>query len=130
MFGSAAAPPCSAGRLAGWLGVAFDPALPAAHRREWLKNAEPMARWHGTRRGLLLALNIATSGQKDWRDVLTGDGHPPVGGEEIALEVQKDECPSAGVRGCGHVLLHSTKSGRPATLRSQTWRGAFISLSP
>jgi len=46
--------------LANWIGVAFDPALPARHRREWLKNAEPLARWHGTRRGLLLALNIAT----------------------------------------------------------------------
>ncbi len=48
--------------LAGWIGVAFDAALPAARRREWLKNAEPLARWHGTRRGLLLALNIATGG--------------------------------------------------------------------
>lgn len=48
--------------LANWIGVAFDPALPARHRREWLKSAEPLARWHGTRRGLLLALNIATGG--------------------------------------------------------------------
>ncbi|HEX5126910.1 MAG TPA: phage tail protein, partial [Rhodocyclaceae bacterium] len=48
--------------LANWIGVAFDPALPADRRREWLKNAEPLARWHGTRRGLLLALNIATGG--------------------------------------------------------------------
>lgn len=48
--------------LAGWLGVAFDPALPEGRRREWLRNAEPLARWHGTRRGLLLALNIATGG--------------------------------------------------------------------
>jgi len=48
--------------LAGWIGVAFDPALPAKQRREWLRNAEPLARWHGTRRGLLLALNIATGG--------------------------------------------------------------------
>lgn len=48
--------------LASWVGVAFDPALPAGRRREWLKNAEPLARWHGTRRGLLLALNIVTGG--------------------------------------------------------------------
>lgn len=48
--------------LASWVGVAFDPALPARRRREWLKNSEPLARWHGTRRGLLLALNIATGG--------------------------------------------------------------------
>jgi phage tail-like protein len=48
--------------LANWIGVAFDPALPAARRREWLKQAEPLARWHGTRRGLQLALNVATGG--------------------------------------------------------------------
>lgn len=48
--------------LANWVGVAFDPALPAQHRRVWLKSAEALARWHGTRRGLLLALNIATGG--------------------------------------------------------------------
>ncbi len=48
--------------LANWIGVAFDPALPAQRRREWLNSAEALARWHGTRRGLLLALNIATGG--------------------------------------------------------------------
>jgi len=48
--------------LAGWVGVAFDPALPAPYRRQWLRHAEALARWHGTRRGLLLALNIATGG--------------------------------------------------------------------
>jgi phage tail-like protein len=46
--------------LANWIGVAFDPALPVAHRREWLRSAEALALWHGTRRGLELALNIAT----------------------------------------------------------------------
>jgi phage tail-like protein len=48
--------------LANWIGVAFDPALPAQRRRDWLKGSEALARWHGTRRGLLLALNIATGG--------------------------------------------------------------------
>jgi phage tail-like protein len=48
--------------LAAWVGVVFDPALPAQRRREWLRHAESLARWHGTRRGLLLALNIATGG--------------------------------------------------------------------
>lgn len=48
--------------LAGWIGVAFDPALPADRRREWLRAAGDLARRHGTRDGLRLALDIATGG--------------------------------------------------------------------
>jgi phage tail-like protein len=60
--------------LAGWIGVAFDPALPAGQRREWLRRAEALARWHGTRRGLELALDIATGGGvRDGRIVVIED---------------------------------------------------------
>ena len=48
--------------LAGWIGVAFDPVLPAARRRDWLAEAPRLARWHGTRRGLALALDVASGG--------------------------------------------------------------------
>lgn len=48
--------------LAGWIGVAFEPGLPADRRREWLRAAPELARSHGTRRGLALALDIATGG--------------------------------------------------------------------
>ena len=48
--------------LGGWIGVAFDPVLPAARRRDWLAEAPRLARWHGTRRGLALALDVATGG--------------------------------------------------------------------
>ncbi|ATE59879.1 phage tail protein [Thauera sinica] len=48
--------------LGGWIGVAFDGALPAARRRDWLARAAELARFHGTRRGLRLALDIATGG--------------------------------------------------------------------
>jgi len=48
--------------LGAWIGVAFDPALPAARRRDWLRAAPDLARWHGTRTGLRLALDIASGG--------------------------------------------------------------------
>lgn len=48
--------------LGAWIGVAFDPALPASRRRAWLAAAPEMARRHGTRRGLELALEVASAG--------------------------------------------------------------------
>ncbi|MCB1965290.1 MAG: phage tail protein, partial [Candidatus Accumulibacter sp.] len=45
-----------------WLGVAFDAALPEDRRREWLLHSSELARYHGTRRGLRLALDIASDG--------------------------------------------------------------------
>lgn len=57
-----AAPEESLEWLAGWIGVAFDPVLPAPRRRRWLAAAPEMARFHGTRRGLELALEVASAG--------------------------------------------------------------------
>lgn len=48
--------------LANWVALSFDAALPAARRRAWLQAAPELARWHGTRRGLALALDVATGG--------------------------------------------------------------------
>jgi phage tail-like protein len=48
--------------LAGWIGVGFDPALPPSRRRDWLASAPKIARLHGTRAGLELALEVATGG--------------------------------------------------------------------
>jgi phage tail-like protein len=59
---AAVAPEASLEWLAGWVGVAFEPGLPADRRREWLRSAPALARWHGTRRGLALALDVATGG--------------------------------------------------------------------
>jgi phage tail-like protein len=48
--------------LGGWIGVAFDPALPPERRRAWLAATPYLARLHGTRLGLELALDIASGG--------------------------------------------------------------------
>jgi phage tail-like protein len=48
--------------LAGWIGVAFDPALPQDRRRAWLAAAPYLSRLHGTKAGLQLALDIASGG--------------------------------------------------------------------
>ena len=48
--------------LGSWIGIAFDRALPAGARRDWLRAAPDLARWHGTRNGLRLALDVATGG--------------------------------------------------------------------
>lgn len=62
MTDPAAIPEAGLDWLAGWIGVAFDPALPAARRRDWLRAAPALARSRGTRDGLRLALDVATGG--------------------------------------------------------------------
>jgi phage tail-like protein len=51
--------------LAGWIGLTFDPAIPADRRRAMLQNAPLLFRRHGTLRGLELGLNVATGGGID-----------------------------------------------------------------
>lgn len=58
----AVAPESALEWLGAWIGVAFDGALPAARRRDWLRHAAELARFHGTRHGLRLALDIGTDG--------------------------------------------------------------------
>jgi len=48
--------------LGSWIGLAFDPAWPAARRRDLLRITPELYRTHGTQRGLEIALNAATGG--------------------------------------------------------------------
>lgn len=48
--------------LAAWIGVAFEPWFPPARRREQIRRAAELFAWRGTRRGLELALDVATGG--------------------------------------------------------------------
>lgn len=60
--------------LAAWLGVAFDPALPESQRRDWLSRAAELARHHGTRHGLRLALDVATGGGVRGGEIIVVEG--------------------------------------------------------
>lgn len=48
--------------LANWLGLEFEHAMPESTRRNLLQHANDLYRWHGTVRGLKLALEIVTDG--------------------------------------------------------------------
>jgi phage tail-like protein len=48
--------------LGSWIGLAFDPAWPAARRRDLLRITPELYRTHGTQRGLEIALDAATGG--------------------------------------------------------------------
>jgi phage tail-like protein len=59
--------------LGSWIGISADPAYPVQHHRRLIQAAPNLYRWHGTLRGLKLALDIATG------DAVTG-------GEIVVLE--------------------------------------------
>lgn len=46
--------------LGSWIGLSADPAYPVQHRRRLIQAAPDLYRWHGTLRGLKLALDVAT----------------------------------------------------------------------
>lgn len=48
--------------LGSWVGLLFDAAYPAQHRREALRHTMLLHRWRGTARGMQLALDILTGG--------------------------------------------------------------------
>lgn len=48
--------------LAGWIGFSFENSWDAAKRRTFLAHASELYQWHGTLRGLQLALDLATDG--------------------------------------------------------------------
>jgi phage tail-like protein len=48
--------------IGSWIGVAFEPWFPPERRREQVRRAAEMFAWRGTRRGLELALDVATGG--------------------------------------------------------------------
>lgn len=59
--------------LGSWIGLTFDPAFPVSRRREFIQQAPQLYRRHGTKKGLELALDVAT-------------GNAVEGGEIIVLE--------------------------------------------
>lgn len=64
--------------LSDWIGFQFEAGWSEAQRRRFLEHAAELYRWHGTLRGLNLALEIATDSD--------GTGGGVTGGEIVVLE--------------------------------------------
>ena len=56
--------------LGSWIGVTFEPAFPAARRREFIAKAPQIYRRHGTLDGLKLALDVALGGAVDGGEIV------------------------------------------------------------
>ncbi len=56
------APPEALQWLSGWIGFQLEPGWSESQQRRFLENAAELYAWHGTLRGLNLALEIATDG--------------------------------------------------------------------
>jgi phage tail-like protein len=78
--------------LAGWVGVALDPARPLGRRRAAVAHAVSLYRWRGTARGIAAAVELATgvlpevrdSGGTAWSPT---SGATPPGGAAPLLQV-------------------------------------------
>jgi phage tail-like protein len=76
--------------LAGWVGLALDPAWPVGRRRAAIARAAELYRWRGTARGIAAAVELATgvspevveSGGATWSAQPTTG--PPVGADPTA----------------------------------------------
>lgn len=76
-------PPEALAWLGRWLGLSFDPALPAERRRQLLAAMPLLWPLHGTARGLELAIELATGGRVEG-DRITGGAVS--GGEAVVVE--------------------------------------------
>jgi phage tail-like protein len=56
--------------LGSWIGMSFEPGLPAERRRALLRAAPELHRWRGTLRGLRQALDVSTGGGVSRGDVV------------------------------------------------------------
>lgn len=88
-----ATPEISLEWLGSWIGVNFDPHLPATRRRAWLAAAPRLFETRGTLAGLELALEIATGGElvrefneEAGREAEFARGGGVSGGEILVLE--------------------------------------------
>ncbi len=69
------APPEALAWLASWIGLSFEPGHSEARRRRLLRAAPELCRWHGTARGLRLALDAATGGGVRGGEVVVVEGY-------------------------------------------------------
>jgi phage tail-like protein len=96
--------------LADWIGVAFEPGLPAERRRAMLEAAPRLQRAHGTLRGLELALDLVTDGGVERGDVVVVENFrlrrtmASILGLDLAAE-RRDDPVTLGLSTAGRTLL-------------------------
>lgn len=111
--------------LAQWVGLVFDPAYPAERRREALRQSQQLQKWHGTLRGLRLALDVATGGGVQRGEIVVVEDFrlrktfATILGADLADE---DDPLLAGIARSGNSLVGDT------LLLGSEYRREFLSL--
>ncbi len=121
----ATAPAGAVDWIGSWIGVAFEPWFPAARRREMVRRAAEVFAWRGTRRGLELALDVATGGGVSAGRIIVIEDFwfRRTFGTILGLDLDKPYDPLFG----GPVITGNSKVGRTLII-NETRRREFLAL--
>jgi len=108
--------------LASWVGIALDPALSVARRRELVARAAELYRWRGTRRGLSEYLHICTGVVPEITEHISGMRLDP----ETKLGVDT----RLGSSGAGHYFGVTMRARAPDKLDEKAVRAIIDAQKP